>query len=103
MEMSHGELVLCRSFADQPLVRAVWSTAKEGVLIGSKENLNVARVAREANIDPTVALAPFDAVYEYDEYLFRQLDELFRQGRRGAKLEKLWQRAKPYKICSTSA
>ncbi|MBA7533528.1 hypothetical protein ES705_25768 [subsurface metagenome] len=94
--MSTNDTVLCRSFGGEPLVRMVQSIMEEGVLICTQENFEL---WEKASIDPIIALAPFDAVYEYSEDLFHELDEAFGNvGDRGTKLEQLWRQAKPYKI-----
>ena len=94
--MSNHDVVLCRSFGNEPLVRVVWSITKEGILICEQESLDL---SKKTLADIVPVLAPFDAIYEYDEDLFRQLDKAFRNSRDGStELEELWQQAKPYVI-----
>ena len=94
--MSNHDVVLCRSFGNEPVVRMVWSITKEGILICGQESFDLWKKS-QADIVPV--LAPFDAIYEYDEDLFRQLDKAFRNlGNHSIELEQLWQQAKPYKI-----
>jgi len=94
--MSNYDIVLCRSFGNQPLVRIVWSPTKEGILICARESWDL---WEKGGVEPTAVLAPFDAVYEYTEDLFHELDEAFGNvGDGGGKLEELWRQAKPYKI-----
>ncbi len=92
--MSNHDVVLCRSFGNEPLVRVVWTITKEGILICEQDSLDPLKKT-QADIVPV--LAPFDAIYEYDEDLFRQLDEAFRNsGDHGTELEQLWRQARPY-------
>jgi len=94
--MSNHDIVLCRSFGNEPLVRIVWSITKEGILICEPESLDLSKKT-QADIVPV--LAPFDAIYEYDEDLFRQMDRAFRNSGDGStELEQLWGQAKPYVI-----
>ena len=93
--MSNHDVVLCRSFGNEPLVRVVWSITGEGILICGQESLDL---SRQILADTVPVLAPFDAIYEYDEDLFPQLDRAFRNsGEHSPELLLLWQRAKPYK------
>ncbi len=93
--MSTNDVVLCRSFGDEPLVRVVWSVTKEGVLICGQESLDP--VKREQG-DVVPVLAPFEAIYEYDKDLFPLLDKAFRDfGDGSPELNHLWQQARPYK------
>ncbi len=94
--MSNHDVVLCRSFGNEPLVRSVSSITKEGILICEQESLDQ---PKEAQADTVQVLAPFDAVYEYDGDLFHQLDKAFRHsGNDGIELEQLWRQAKPYVV-----
>ena len=94
--MSNHDVVLCRSFGNEPLVRIVQFITKEGILICRQESLDL---SKETQADTVQVLAPFDAIYEYDEDLFHQLDKAFRNsGDDGSELEQLWQQAKPYVI-----
>ena len=94
--MSNHDVVLCRSFGNEPLVRAVWAITKEGILICRQESLDPSKKT-QADIVPV--LAPFDAIYEYNEDLFRQLNEAFRNsGDDGTELEQLWRQARPYVV-----
>ena len=94
--MSNHDVVLCRSFGNEPLVRAVWSITKEGILICGQESLDL---SKKIQADTVQVLAPFDAIYEYDEDLFRQLDKAFQNsGDDGTELEQLWRQARPYVI-----
>ncbi len=96
MRVSNHDIVICRSFGDEPLVRIVWSITKEGILISTQESFHL---WKKANVDPEVVLAPFDAIYQYDEDLFRRLQEAFHSpGSQSAELEQLWQQAKPHNI-----
>jgi hypothetical protein len=93
--MSSNDVVLCRSFGDEPLVRVVWSVTKEGILICGQESQDTGK--REQKEVATV-LAPFEAVYEYDKDLFPLLNKAFRDyGDNSPELDHLWQQAKPYK------
>ena len=97
--MSNHDIVLCRSFGNEPLVRVLWSITKEGILICGPESLDLSKKT-QADIVPV--LAPFDTIYEYDEDLFRQLDRFFRNSGDGStELEQRWQQAKPYVILDT--
>ncbi len=94
--MSNHDVVLCRSFGNEPVVRVVGSITKEGILICRQESLDP---SKQTQADTVQVLAPFDAIYEYDEDLFRQLDRAFRNSGDGStELEQLWQQAKPYVI-----
>ena len=92
--MSNHDVVLCRSFGNEPLVRVALSITKEGILICGQDGLDP---SEKTPADIVPVLAPFDAIYEYDEDLFRQLDEAFRNsGDHGTELEQLWRQARPY-------
>ncbi len=92
--MSNHDVVLCRSFGNEPLVRVASSITKEGILICGQESFDLSEKT-QADIVPV--LAPFDAIYDYDEDLFRQLDEASRNpGDDSTELEQLWQQARPY-------
>lgn len=94
--MSNHDVVLCRSFGDEPLVRVVWSITTEGILICGEESLDLSEKT-ETEVVPV--LAPFDAIYDYDEELFHRLDKAFRHsGGDGIELERLWQQANPYLV-----
>ena len=94
--MSNHDVVLCRSFGNEPLVRVALSITKEGILICGQDSLDPSEKT-QADIVPV--LAPFDAIYEYSEDLFRQLDKAFRNsGDGGTELEQLWRQAKPYVV-----
>jgi hypothetical protein len=93
--MSEHDVVLCRSFGNEPLVRVVWSVTEEGILICGQESLDE---SKQKQNDSVPVLAPFDAVYEYDDNLFPELDKTFRNfGEHSLELEQLWRRARPYK------
>ncbi len=94
--MSNHDVVLCRSFGNEPLVRVACSITKEGILICEQESLEPSQKTPD---DTVPVLAPFDTVYDYDEDLFRHLDKAFRNsGNDGTELEQLWRQAKPYVI-----
>ncbi len=94
--MSNHDVVLCRSFGNEPLVRFVGSITKEGILICGQESLDL---SKQTQADTVQVLAPFDAIYEYDEDLFRQLDRAFQNSGDGnTELEQLWRQARPYVI-----
>ncbi len=94
--MSSHDAVLCRSFGNEPLVRVALSITKEGILICGQESLDPSKKT-QADIVPV--LAPFDAIYDYDENLFRQLDEAFRNsGDDSTEMEQLWRQARPYVV-----
>ncbi len=94
--MSNHDVVLCRSFGNEPLVRVAWSITKEGILICEQESLDQ---SERTQADTLQVLAPFDAIYEYDEDLFNQLDKAFRNAANdGTELEQLWRQARPYVI-----
>ncbi|MBI2850618.1 MAG: hypothetical protein HYX80_06195 [Chloroflexi bacterium] len=94
--MSNNDVVLCRSFGNEPLVRVVWSVTDEGILIYGQDNRDWSKQVQD---DSVPVLAPFDAVYEYDDVLFPQLEKTFRNfGGLSPKLERLWQQARPYKV-----
>jgi hypothetical protein len=94
--MSNHDVVLCRSFGDEPLVRVVWSVTHEGILICGQDSLDA---ARQAQGDAVPVLAPFEAIYEYDKDLFPLLDKAFRDfGDRSPELLHLWRQARPYQI-----
>ena len=96
--MSNYDVVLCRSFGNEPLVRVVWSVTDEGILICSQDNLDS---TWRTQADTVPVLAPFDAIYEYDDDLFPQLDKAFRSfGDHSPELEQLWKKARPYKSAS---
>jgi hypothetical protein len=93
--MSKHEVVLCRSFGDEPLVRVVWSVTEEGILICGQDSLDQ---VKQAQGEAVPVLAPFEAIYEYDKDLFPLLDTAFRSfGDRSPELLRLWQQAKPYR------
>jgi hypothetical protein len=95
--MSQNDVVLCRSFGNEPLVRVVWSVTDEGILIYGQDNKDWLKPADPDDSVPV--LAPFDAVYEYDELLFPQLEKTFRSyGGLSPRLERLWEQARPYKV-----
>jgi len=99
--LSIRDVVLCRSFGNEPLVRSVLAITKEGVLICGQGSFDP---SGKAPADAVPVLAPFDAIYDYDEDLFRQLDQAFRNpGEGGAELEKLWQQARPYLLIMEKA
>ena len=99
--MSNKDVVLCRSFGNEPLVRIVWSVTEEGVLICGQESLDP---DRQAQGDVVPVLAPFEAIYEYDKDLFPLLDKAFRNfGDNSPELDNLWQQARPYKRAIESA
>ena len=92
--MLRQEFILCRAAGNQPLVRTIWSIADDGVFICTRENF---RLWEEQEIEPILVKVPINAVYEYDEQLFQQLNRAFRPGNnRNAELERLWLNAKPY-------
>lgn len=94
--MSNHDVVLCRSFGNEPLVRVVWSVTEEGILIYGQDNSDWSNPTQG---DTVPALAPFDAVYEYDEILFTHLEKAFRNfGGLSPRLEQLWTQARPYKV-----
>ena len=94
--MSNNDIILCRSFGDEPLVRIVWSITKKGILISTQESFHL---WEKTNVDPVVVLAPFDAIYQYDKDLFHQLEEAFRTpGNQKVRLKELWRQAKPYEV-----
>jgi len=98
--MSNHDVVLCRSFGNEPLVRVVWSITDEGVLICAQDGLDI---TGEAQIGTVPVLAPFEAIYEFDKDLFPQLDKAFRSfGDHSPELAQLWRRARPYKIASNN-
>lgn len=99
--MSKRDVVLCRSFGNEPLVRVVWSITDEGVLICGQDSLDP---SIQTQTDVVPVLAPFEAVYEYDKDLFPQLDKAFRNfGDRSPELERLWRQAKPYRVDKVGA
>jgi hypothetical protein len=92
--MSNHDIVLCRSFGNEPLVRIIWDVVKDGILVCRSENFDL---LKSTQVDGMAVLAPSDAIYEYDEILFHQLDEAFHNsGRHEGKLERLWRQAKRY-------
>lgn len=92
--MSNHDVVLCRSFGNEPLVRVVWEITSEGILICGQESLDLAKQMQKEAVP---VLAPYSAIYEYDKDLFPQLDKAFRNGGDNSlELEQLWQYAKPY-------
>ncbi len=94
--MSNHDTVLCRSFGDEALVRIVWAVTKEGTLISTEEGFHT---WEKDGVDPVAVLAPFDAVYEYNQDLFHKLEEAFRNSANDhTKLEQLWRQAKPYRV-----
>ena len=94
--MSNHDVVLCRSFGNEPLVRVVWSVTDEGILICGQDSLDL---DKQAQGDAVPVLAPFEAIYEYDKDLFPLLDKAFRDsGDRSLELLYLWQQARPYKL-----
>ena len=94
--VSNHDVVLCRSFGNEPLVRTVLSITKEGILICGQESFDTSERTQD---DIVPVLAPFDAIYDYDEDLFRQLDKAFQNsGDGGTELEQLWRQAKPYVV-----
>ena len=96
--MSNHDVVLCRSFGNEPLVRVVWSITEEGILICGQDSLDL---SKQTQTDAVPVLAPFDAIYEYDKDLFPQLDKAFRNfGDHSPELEQLWQQARPYKVAA---
>ena len=96
MRVSNHDIILCRSFGDEPLVRVLWSITKDGILISTPESFDL---WKKTNVDPVLVLAPFDAIYQYDEDLFRRLEEVFRNSvSQSAEVGQLWQQAKPHDI-----
>ena len=92
--MSNHDVVLCRSFGNEPLVRFVWEITGEGILICGQESLDLSKKTQN---DSKPVLAPCEAVYEYDKDLFPQLDKAFRTfGDNSPELEELWRYARPY-------
>ena len=97
--MSNHDVVLCRSFGNEPLVRVVWSITEEGILICGQDSLDLSK----QQTDAVPVLAPFEAIYEYDKDLFPQLDKAFRNfGDHSPELEQLWQQARPYKVAAVN-
>ena len=93
--MSNHDIVLCRSFGNEPLVRVVWDITEEGILICGQDSLDL---SNKKQSDSVPVLAPFDAVYEYDKDLFPELDKAFKNfGDDSPELMGLWQYAKPYR------
>ena len=96
--MSNHDVVLCRSFGNEPLIRVVWSITEEGILICGQDGLDRSNQMETGTVP---VLAPFDAVYEYDRDLFPQLDRAFKNfGDHSPELEQLWQLARPYKVAA---
>jgi len=58
--MSNHDVVLCRSFGNEPLVRVVWSITEEGILICGQDSLDL---SKQTQSDAVPVLAPFEAIY----------------------------------------
>ena len=98
--MSEHDVVLCRSFGNEPLVRVVWSISGEGILICGQDSLDESKRTQNGSVP---VLAPFDAIYEYDDNLFPELDKAFRNfGDQSPELEQLWRKARPYRAAAVN-
>lgn len=89
-----NDIVICRDFENEALVRRVWSVVEDGILICTEESL---QRSLEENKQPIVVRVPFEAAYKYDQRLLAQLLEASGEHANCAKpLVSLWQEAEPY-------
>ena len=97
MSSPAGDIVICRDFEGDPLVRRVWSVAEDGILVCTEENFQ--RSLRE-KAPPIAVRVPSEAAYRYDQHLLDQLVQASQDHTNGKELSALlWKRAEHYSYC----
>jgi hypothetical protein len=95
--MASGDVVLVRSFPDEPLARRIYREDENFVLICLEDEFVK---WREHGIEPFAVPCPRENIYEFDAMLFQSMRKMAYNlnGNRSELKDLLWKLAKPYYV-----
>ncbi len=91
--MAIEEIVLVKSFPNEPLLRCVFGEQDDGVMLCLEEELSI---WEQKGIRPLAVKCPKTRVFEYDDELFKKLKEAAYTLEDQDLLEALWEKARIY-------
>lgn len=91
--MGTSEVVLVKSFQNDPVVRRIFEEKDDGVMLCLEEEF---RLWKDEGIRPLVVKCPKTRVFHYDEELYRKLREAAYSSEDKDLLETLWNQAESY-------
>ena len=91
--MAIEEIVLVKSFPNEPLLRCVFGEQDDGIMLCLQEDL---RIWEQQGIEPLTVKCPKTRVFEYDDKLFEKLKESAYTLEDQTLLDSLWEQARAY-------